>query len=224
MRGACQKLRDLCPSPGLVKGEVFVARTRRQLRLPWRVEILAAIAVLLGGVAVTACGGSGDRAAPAAFSSALGARFASQAERVATLLDDHDSCAALHLARSLRASVDEEIASGRVALRLRAPLRAGVDALTAGIRCVQRVPAPTPAARRAPQSPPGTGAEPLAPEEPVEEPDADAEGEENQDAGEAADEVEDAEDAAQDVEGVEEDNSGPGNAEDPGDEDSSGSG
>ena len=205
---------------------MFAARTRNQSRLPWRVEIPAAIAVLLGAVAIAACGGSGDRAARGTFSAALGGRFASQAERVATLLDDHDSCPALHQARSLRASVDEEIASGRVASRLREPLRDGVDSLTAGIRCVERVPtpAPVPAPTPAPQSAPGTGAEPLPPEEPAQAPDADADGEGNEGAGAAVDEVEDAEDVAPDAEGVEEDNSGPGSAEDVGDEESSGSG
>jgi hypothetical protein len=207
-----------------------VAPKRKQLRLPWRVQITAAITALLGAVAVTACGGSGDRAARATFSAALGGRFASQAERVATLLDDDDSCAALREARSLRASVDDEIASGRVGSLLREPLRDGVDALTAGIRCVERVQTPSPVstavptATPGPTAGPGSGAEPLTPEHPVEEPNADAEGEGNEDVGAAADEVDDAEDGAQVVDEVEEDNSGPGSGEELGDEESSGSG
>lgn len=99
------------------------------------------LAVLVVGIAFTACGGSEAPAPEPKIPSRLAEDLAAQADAVAASLEAGDPCGAKELALTLQADVAEAINAGRIPAAFRRELQGTVDQLVQ-IECVPAEPPP----------------------------------------------------------------------------------
>jgi hypothetical protein len=123
---------------GPVKGTI--TRVMKSVAAAVRVKPLLAVLVL--GLAFTACGGSEAPPREPRIPASLAAELAAQADAVAASAEAGDRCGAKERALALQADVAEALSAGRIPPAFRQELQAAVDELVQ-IECVPAEPPPT---------------------------------------------------------------------------------
>jgi hypothetical protein len=103
------------------------------------VRAAACVTVLIGGLALVSCGGSGGEEVTAtepAIPRRVADELADRADEVARLLDQGDACGAARLVRELRRATNRAVADRTIPEALRAPLETALADLK-GIKCTE---------------------------------------------------------------------------------------